>query len=268
MLCGGDGTTALNKQERAYSVLRERVLSGAYSPGYRLVIDALADELEMSALPIREAIRRLEAEGLVVYRPNAGAHVAPAEPALFEEMMTGLAVLEGFATALAAPEIDGEDVRRLKTINQRMAQCMDRLDALGFGRANREFHLLIYERCPNAYVVELLKDTERRLDAIRRTVFTHIPYRGHTSIEEHDRIIELIESASADRIEAAARRHKLETVKAFREWREEHDALEPAVGVPATESPAVKPTRPLSYAPSASPARPSRRRPEARSRPR
>ena len=75
----------MNKQQRAYTELRERILSGAYSPGFRLVIDSLADELEVSTLPIREAIRRLEAEGLVVFRPNAGAQVAPADPGLFEK---------------------------------------------------------------------------------------------------------------------------------------------------------------------------------------
>jgi DNA-binding GntR family transcriptional regulator len=210
----------MNKQQRAYTELRERILSGAYSPGYRLVIDALAEELGVSTLPIREAIRRLEAEGLVVFRPNAGAQVAPADPALFEEMVAGLAVLEGYATALAAPDLTEADLERLEQFNAKMMACMDQVDALGFGRANRDFHLLIYERCPNAYIVELLRDTERRLDAIRRTVFAHIPYRGRKSIKEHADIIELLRSgAPAARIEAAARRHKLETAKAFKAWR-------------------------------------------------
>jgi DNA-binding GntR family transcriptional regulator len=210
----------MNKQQRAYTELRERILSGAYSPGFRLVIDTLAEELGVSTLPIREAIRRLEAEGLVVFRPNAGAQVAPADPALFEEMVTSLAVLEGYATALAAPELSESDIDRLEEFNRQMVACMDQLDVLGFGRANREFHFLIYERCPNAYIVELLRDTERRLDAIRRTVFAHIPYRGRKSVEEHERIISLLRAgASADRIEAAARGHKLETSKAFKAWR-------------------------------------------------
>ena len=97
------GSTVVTKQERVYQAIRERILSGAYGPGYRVVIDALAEEFEVSGLPVREAIRRLEAEGLVIYRPNAGAQVAPADPALFDEEMTVLAVLEGYATALAAP---------------------------------------------------------------------------------------------------------------------------------------------------------------------
>jgi DNA-binding GntR family transcriptional regulator len=211
----------VNKQQQAYAQLRERILSGAYGPGYRVVIDALAEELGFSTLPIREAIRRLEAEGLLVFKPNTGAIVAPADPALFDEMVTSLAVLEGYATALAAPGMRAADITQLEQINARMIACMDQLDALGFGRANREFHMLIYERCPNAHIVELLKDTERRLDAIRRTVFTHIPYRGRKSIQEHEQIIELLRtSAPAAKIELAARKHKLATGKAFREWRE------------------------------------------------
>ena len=72
------------KQQRVYDTLRERILSGAYGPGFRLVIDAVAAEVGVSTVPVREAIRRLEAEGLVIYRPNVGAQVAPAEPELFE----------------------------------------------------------------------------------------------------------------------------------------------------------------------------------------
>src|SRR3989441_8406502 len=69
-------TNKRNKHEQAYSIMRERIFNGTYVPGYRLVIDALARELGISPVPIREAIRRLEAEGWVEYRANAGAQVA------------------------------------------------------------------------------------------------------------------------------------------------------------------------------------------------
>src|SRR3954468_3579974 len=128
----------LTKQERVYREVRERILSGAYGPGFRVVIDALAEEFEVSALPVREAIRRLEAEGLVVYRPNAGAQVAPAEPGVFDEEMTVLAVLEGYATALAAPEMDEQAIARLTAINESMVAAMEKLDSLSFGRLNQE----------------------------------------------------------------------------------------------------------------------------------
>src|SRR3954463_6955462 len=114
----------LTKQERVYRGVRERILSGAYGPGFRVVIDSLADEFGVSALPVREAIRRLEAEGLVIYRPNAGAQVAPADPGLFDEEMTVLAVLEGYATAEAARSIGPEELGRLTEITDRMVGAM------------------------------------------------------------------------------------------------------------------------------------------------
>jgi DNA-binding GntR family transcriptional regulator len=214
---------SVTKQERVYRVVRERILSGAYGPGYRVVIDALAAEFGVSALPVREAIRRLEAEGLVIFRPNAGAHVAPADPGLFDEEMTVLAVLEGYATALAAGNLTKGDIKRLTALTDDMVEAIERLDPLTFGRLNQEFHAVIYERCPNAALVDLLRDVARRLDAIRRTVFVQIPYRGAESVAEHRRLIGLIsDGASAAQIEAAAREHKLHTVESFREWQAEH----------------------------------------------
>ena len=215
----------LTKQERAYRTIRERILSGDYGPGHRVVIGSLATELGVSALPVREAIRRLEAEGLVVFRPNAGAHVAPADPFVFEEEMTVLAVLEGYATGLAAPFVGDEDVVRLEAITDAMEAAVERLDTLGLGRLNQDFHEVIYERCPNAALVELLRDVTRRLDAIRRTVFVQIPYRGTESVAEHRALIGLIAAGAApSEIEAAARGHKLGTVESFRAWRAEHQS--------------------------------------------
>jgi DNA-binding GntR family transcriptional regulator len=217
-----DGVT---KQERVYRAIRERILSGAYGPRYRVVIDALADEFSVSAMPVREAIRRLEAEGLVIYRANAGAQVSPAEPSIFDEEVTVLAILEGYATALAAPELGKEGVERLTEITDRMVEAMQQLDSLGFGRLNQEFHAVIYEHCPNSVLVDLLRDVARRLDAIRRTVFIQIPYRGATSVAEHRELIALIAAgAPAAEIESAAREHKLRTVESFRAWQREHQS--------------------------------------------
>lgn len=136
--------------------------------------------------------------------------------------MTVLAVLEGFATALAAPEIGAKDIEGLTEITDSMGEALDGLDPIMFGRLNGEFHTAIYERCPNASLVDLLHDVARRLDAIRRTVFIQIPYRGAASIEEHRELIALIAGgAPATDIERAAREHKLHTVQSFREWRAE-----------------------------------------------
>ena len=211
------------KQQRVYATIRERILGGTYGPGYRVVIDGLAAELGVSALPVREAIRRLEAEGLIVYRPNVGAQVAPADPGVFEDELTVLAVLEGHATALAAPRLEKGDLNRLRQATDDMATAMGRMDPLAFGRHNREFHEVFYERCPNPALVEMLREVERRLDAIRRTVFTHIPYRGAESIAEHRELFLVVAvGPRPKRIATKARAHKRKTVGSVRAWREGH----------------------------------------------
>ncbi|MGH2913931.1 MAG: GntR family transcriptional regulator [Solirubrobacteraceae bacterium] len=213
------------KQQQVYELLRERIVNGVYGPGYRVVIDQLAPELGVSPLPVREAIRRLEAEGLIVYRPNAGAQVAPADPELYADSMTVLALLEGSATALAAPLLTGGDLALLAQRTDEMAEAMARMDPVAFGTHNRAFHQVIHERCPNPVLVSMVADVDWRLDAIRNTVFVQIPYRGAASVAEHRELIELLAAgAPADRIEAVARAHKLRTVESFRDWQREHAA--------------------------------------------
>src|SRR5258708_2360738 len=121
-------TNKRNKHEQAYSIMRERIFNGTYVPGYRLVIDALARELGISQVPIREAIRRLEAEGWVEYRPNAGAQVAAVDASKYDEEMSVLALLEGYATALASTHLDTAGMKHLRDINARMPRGLHTTD--------------------------------------------------------------------------------------------------------------------------------------------
>lgn len=213
----------MNKQERTYATLRERVLNGSYRPGHRLIIDALARELDVSALPVREAIRRLEAEGWVTYRRNHGAEVVSVDDSWWESGMTTLAVLEGYATRLAAPELSMEDLDRLRDINAQMQGAIDDFDVDRFSRLNRDFHKVLYDNCPNAHTVELMRQTRDRLDMVRETMFKYIPYRGKASVSEHAQIIDLLASRDGgDKLEMATRQHKLNTVLAFKEHHEGH----------------------------------------------
>jgi DNA-binding GntR family transcriptional regulator len=227
---GTINTPVITKQERVYRAIRERILNGEYAPGDRVVVDALADEFKFSALPVREAIFRLGAEGLVVHRPNAGAHVAPADPELYAQDLIVFALLEGYATADAAPFLSDEEVEQLREINRRMATAVDCLDRLSFVNLNQEFHDTIYKRCTNSVIVDLLRVTTKRLEAIRRNVFLHIPYRGAASVVEHNELIELIATnAPMNQIEAKARAHKMHALENFRAWQRdgEHSGVPP-----------------------------------------
>jgi DNA-binding GntR family transcriptional regulator len=207
---------APSKQERTYTVLRGRILDGTYGPGYRLVIDAIARELEVSPMPVREAIRRLEAEGWVIYRANQGAQVAPLDEGSWKEVMVTLALLEGYATATAAPHIRASDIKQLRSINRQMRGAIDKLDLMQVAHFNHEFHQLIYDRCPNAYLRRELEVTMELLNTLRSTIFVYIPTRGNVSAGEHDALLELFESgADPAKIERQARSHKLRTVEAY-----------------------------------------------------
>jgi DNA-binding GntR family transcriptional regulator len=208
---------AASKHERAYQVLRERILNGTYGPGHRLVLDSLARELEVSPVPIREAVRRLEAEGWVTYQRHVGAQVTPFNDSEWEAAMHTLALLEGYATALAAPNVRSKDLDRATDINAQMRESLKALDPQRFSSLNREFHFVFTERCENEYLSGLVRQAWDRLDVIRRSIFLYIPLRADASVEEHDGLIALVRAgASAADIEVAAREHKLHTVNAYR----------------------------------------------------
>lgn len=209
-------SVAASKQEQAYATVRGRIVAGLYGPGYRLVIDALARDLGVSQMPVREAIRRLEAEGWVVYSRNQGAQVAPVDARSWAEAMGTLAVLEGNATALAAPHLTAEDLAELRAATGRMEEALADLDVVAASNHNLRFHSVIHARCPNGYMWRELTRIQERLNTLRNTIFLQIPARGLVSITEHAELIALLErGAGPSKIEGFSRGHKLHTVAAF-----------------------------------------------------
>jgi DNA-binding GntR family transcriptional regulator len=207
----------VNKQERTYTVLRDRIHSGAFAPRARLNIDGLARELGVSAIPVREALRRLEAEGWVRFQPNVGAIVAPVDATTWEQEMVAVAILEGAATAAAAAHLRLSDLGRLRRIAAEMeAAAAAQGDPVKFSRLNRRLHATIVARCGNPYLLELLEQTYLRLDRIRSTMFAYLPERFKAAITEHAHLIDLLESRDQAAIEQYARWHKLQTVEAYR----------------------------------------------------
>lgn len=201
-----------SRVELAYITIRERITGGVYGPGYRLVLDELAREFGISPVPVREAVRRLEAEGYVDFQRNVGARVATFDEQEFVQTVQVVALLEGYASALAAPHMRRADLAQARKINDRMRASLDDLDPIRFSTLNREFHFTIYERCPNQHIRGLLETQWARLDTIRRSVFLYVPGRSRSSVAEHAELLDLITAgAPAERIEQVARAHKLHT---------------------------------------------------------
>jgi DNA-binding GntR family transcriptional regulator len=207
----------VNKQERTYEILRDRIHTGVYAPMARLNIDALAREFGVSPIPVREALRRLEAQGWVQFRPNAGAIVSPVDATSWEQAMVTLAILEGAATAEAQRHLRKSDFTRLRKIAADMA---GQDDPVRFGTLNRRLHEAIVARCGNAWLLDLLGQTHDRLDRVRSTMFAYLPERTAEAVREHARLIELLEGGDPAEVERYARWHKLQTVEAYRARRD------------------------------------------------
>lgn len=219
----------MNKTERAYAALRGRILQGTYAPGQRLILATLAAELGVSSVPVREALRRLEAEGWVTFKPNIGAEVRPVDATEWVAVMDTLAVNEGHATAMAAPLMTSEDIERARAINSQMRSALERMDPLAASDANRTFHEVLCARCPNAHMLSVIQQANERLNAMRRTVFVFVPARTIAAVDEHDQLLAMIEAdADPEDIERFAREHKLHTVIAY--LTRENGAESPALG--------------------------------------
>jgi DNA-binding GntR family transcriptional regulator len=208
----------ISKTQYAYEVIRSRIVDGIYGPGHRVVIDQIARELKLSAIPVREAIRQLEADGFIQYKPYSGAIVSKINESEYLETLSVLAVLEGYATALSSKTITQDDVKRLETVNEEMNEALFNFEFEQFGELNRKFHSIIYERCGNSYLKEEIQQAWQRMSQVRQFGFTFVPQRARESVKEHARIIQMMkERAPFAEIEEFARQHKLNTAKAFQE---------------------------------------------------
>ncbi|NLE98425.1 MAG: GntR family transcriptional regulator [Propionibacterium sp.] len=204
------------KSEMAYQAVRARIITGDYGVGERLVLDQIARDLNVSPVPVREALRRLEAERLVTFTRNIGAEVAAVvDP--YSEVMETLAYLEGAATALAAPHLGDDQLDEAEAINDELGRlAVEGVDAGRFVDLNQQFHSTLWSACPNRYLLALVQREMERVQFIRANELVFAPDNAPVSVEEHAEILRLIrEGADAVGIEQAARLHKLRSRQAF-----------------------------------------------------
>ena len=209
-----DGSGSQSKTDVAYGYIRRRVLDGDFPPGSRLVIERIAPEIGISVVPVREAIRRLEAEGYVTYTRNVGATVAQVDLARYPDTAETLAILEAAATALAVPHIRSSDVAKARRINEALRRSVEALDPVEFTKGNHRFHRVLFERCPNAHLTKMVEREWSLLGTTRRSAFTFVPERVLGSVDEHEELLRLIEAdASKAKVEQFVRDHRMRTVQ-------------------------------------------------------
>jgi DNA-binding GntR family transcriptional regulator len=204
-----------SKSRLAHAWIRERIADGRFSPGYRLVLGQIARDLEISPVPVREAIRLLEAEGLVTFEPNVGASVALVDKREYLYTMQTLSLVEGSATAMSAPLLDADALHRAREANERMAASIEHFDPHHITELNRQFHAVLFEPCPNPHILDLVHRGWERLGRLRDSIFAFVPGRAPASVAEHEHILNLIEAGAPSlEIELAARDHRLTTLDA------------------------------------------------------
>jgi DNA-binding GntR family transcriptional regulator len=214
------------KQEHAFRVLREQIAQGILLPGQRLIVNRLANEIGTSAVPVREALLRLEAEGLVTITPHVGAVVIHITGEMIEMTLESLAVLEGYATRLAAARATSI-LSALERHHAGMQAHAASEDWGRFSRENREFHFTIYGVVENTVLTKTIRELWSQLDTyLSASAFYLMPDRAMTSVEEHARIIALLRDPNRDldELESVARAHKFNTAKRLHTLKDKAEA--------------------------------------------
>ncbi|HEY4557063.1 MAG TPA: GntR family transcriptional regulator [Enteractinococcus sp.] len=210
-------SNGLSKADQAYQHVLNEITSGRYKAGDRLVLSTIADELGMSVVPVREAIRRLQTDDLVQFERNVGATVTGIDPVEYHYTMETLALVEGYSTALCAPLVTDETLEKARGINQQMRELLgEEFEPEMFTELNEQFHLALFEHHPNPHLLDLIYRGWNRLAALRSSTFSFVPSRAPKSVVEHDELLELISNdAEFSVIETAARNHRLNALNAY-----------------------------------------------------
>jgi len=167
--------------------IRERILAGYYVAGARLDQQTLIGDLGVSLIPVRESLRKLEAEGFVQIHPHRGAFVAELSITDLKEIYLVREVLEETATQMAVPNLSAQKLDDLAALIEKMERATDANDYAQLFNLNREFHFTIYEASDNSLLIQMiggLWDRSRRY----RQLYTHLPKRASQALVEHKEI--------------------------------------------------------------------------------
>jgi DNA-binding GntR family transcriptional regulator len=196
-------TGTVQGQKDAYYLLLEAIDQGEFRPGDRLVESELAERFGVSRTPIREALQRLETQG-VLARDGRSLMVASLDHDQLGELYVVRAELEGLAARLAAQHAAPEEIRVLWDMIRRDRDVVGRPDVLA--RANKRFHRQIHLASHNRYLIQQLEMVHRSM-ALLATTSLAAEGRGPKALEEHETIVRAIEARDGEAADAAIREH-------------------------------------------------------------
>ena len=195
-----------SKAQAVYELLRERILNGQLEPGQSLSIDGLARELGVSKIPIREAIKLLQAERFVEVVLHVGARVAPISLEEAENVYPIRHALNDLATALAVERICDEHLGQLRDLQRQMESATRRRDMRRIEPLNREFHQVMANASGNPQLADLYRDLMARCSRYRAGLLLS-PERAAQTMREHRAILRALGRRDLEATLRASRAH-------------------------------------------------------------
>lgn len=199
--------TFQTKNDLVYNALKEQIVTGEVMPGERITVMQVAEEFGVSAMPVREALKRLQQEGLVTITPHAGAQVVKCDDKQYQEITQIRILLEPYAAMLATPRLDEQDMEHLEKMLEEMELCVDSGDNLTYSELNTKFHQYIYSCCGNATLIETINSLWEKT-RMSKNVFLMERDRMVPSIEEHKECLECLRRRDPEAVREAFDRHK------------------------------------------------------------
>jgi DNA-binding GntR family transcriptional regulator len=194
--------------DAAYAALRQRILDNTYPPGHQALEQALAEDLGISRTPLREALIRLQKEGLVEVIPRHGMRVLPVSPADMKEIYEILSALESMAAALAAKRRPSDaELAPLEQASRDMAKALRADDLEAWAEADERFHRHLIELSSNRLLIEAVLNFWDRAHRVRRFTLRLRPKPVH-STKEHMALVERIRAGDAAGANEVNRAHR------------------------------------------------------------
>lgn len=199
-------TPEANLAARVAAELRERIVMDHFEPGQRLPERTLAEELDVSRTPMREALKILASEGLVDILPNRGAVVAAISPEDIQEKTYVLSVLEQAAAELTCERASADEVAELQAMHYEMKAAFIRCDRQNYFRINLEIHDRIVALCGNRALIDMHAQICRQLYRVRYLSNENTD-TWKTAMAEHEAIIAALEARDAKLMGRELQRH-------------------------------------------------------------
>lgn len=194
---------------RVAAKLRELILKGEFKMGERLMQAEWAEKLGVSRMPLREALRQLEVEGLVTIEPRKGAIVTPVVVDDIKEIYQLRAMLEGEAVKQAAPLLEEEDISQLEAMYKKMVQLNNDDDDLEeYIELNKQFHKLLIQHCPGKRIKGFI---ETLWQGIPPTTPSLLADTFKESQKEHLFMVECAKQRDGERLQQIIKQHILRT---------------------------------------------------------